>query len=506
MWKRIGIKIKENYSKRTLIVILCLMAISIVPRGIELLNHNYLFGYDQGQAFLEVKKIVVDKKLTLIGTEVGGQGGFFQAPGWYYLLSIPFIMTDGDPYGGMVIMFLIGLSTIVFSTLFAKDIFDLKTAAVIGFLIAISPAMITHARFIWAPFPIPLITVFFIFFLYKALQKKEKFVFLALFALGLMSHFEIATAATLLLQFLLFSPVLLINRLISVRIFFLSIFGFILALSPLIFFDLRHDLLNTRGIIDLIFGKSSVVNHPMEWILKNHFEVFSSNFFSTFNLGSMLWPLLIFIMILGSVWFITDKKNKLEQKILLFYLAVSPIILFIVSLIYKQGMWLWWILELHIFYSFLLGICFMQFWKKKIFKPLVAAIVFVFFVSFLNQTINFYRNDFNDFGGIHKIKGKLQAIDFIYNNAKSKKFGLIIFSPTIYTYPYDYLIWWYGRKKYGYIPYKEKKGTFYLLIEPDPYKPWSHEGWLETFIKVGKVVETKKLPSGFIVQKRVMED
>jgi hypothetical protein len=55
-------------------------------------------------------------------------------------------------------------------------------------------------------------------------------------------------------------------------------------------------------------------------------------------------------------------------------------------------------------------------------------------------------------------------------------------------------------KKYHYVPYAEKKGTFYLLINPDNQKPWSYEGWMETVIKTGDIISTNKLPrSGFIV-------
>ena len=125
------------------------------------------------------------------------------------------------------------------------------------------------------------------------------------------------------------------------------------------------------------------------------------------------------------------------------------------------------------------------------------------FLSFVNKTIFFYKNDFNDFGGIHKRKGKIEAIDYIYKDAKGKKFGLLVFTPPVYTYAYDYLTWWYGSKNYDYVPHKEKKGIFYLLMEPDPSKPWSYEGWLETVIKTGTILKTKELPSGFVVQKRI---
>ena len=148
----------------------------------------------------------------------------------------------------------------------------------------------------------------------------------------------------------------------------------------------------------------------------------------------------------------------------------------------------------------------MYFVRKNIVGKMILFIVICYFlIVYFQYTKNAYLRDYFDYGGTAKIKGKIDAIDYIYKDSNGKKFGLLVFSPPVYTYSYDYLIWWHGQKKYNYIPYKEKRRTFYLLIEPDPGKPWSYKGWLETVIKTGKVVETKTLPNGFIVQKRLGE-
>lgn len=57
-----------------------ILIFAAIPRAVELISHNYLFGFDQGNFMLAVKHIVVDHKLTLIGVEVGNIGGFFQGP------------------------------------------------------------------------------------------------------------------------------------------------------------------------------------------------------------------------------------------------------------------------------------------------------------------------------------------------------------------------------------------------------------------------------------------
>src|SRR3990172_10086855 len=104
------------------LLFIVIVIITAAPRMVEILSGNYLFGFDQGLFFQDVKKIVVDHKLTLIGSFTGGQGGLFQGPGWYYLLSIPFFLTNGDPMGAMVLMFIIGLLTVALSIYFTSMI------------------------------------------------------------------------------------------------------------------------------------------------------------------------------------------------------------------------------------------------------------------------------------------------------------------------------------------------------------------------------------------------
>jgi hypothetical protein len=111
-----------------------------------------------------------------------------------------------------------------------------------------------------------------------------------------------------------------------------------------------------------------------------------------------------------------------------------------------------------------------------------------------------YKVDYSDYGGFEKIKGKRTIIDEAYRDADGKPFNVFVFMAPIYTYPYDYLFMTYGKKKYGYEPGKEKKGTAYLIIEPDA-QGW-YKGWLETVIKDGTVISTKTFYTGHMIQVR----
>ena len=490
-------------------LLFCILLIAAAPRAIELLNGNYLFGYDQGEHFQAVKKIVVDHNLTLIGTQVGGAGGFFQGPGWYYLLAIPFFLTGGDPYGAMVLMFILGILTVFFAFYFGSKMFGQWVGILISFLIAISSTIIAQSRFIWPPFPIYLLTVFILFFLFRTFQGREKFFPLATFTAGFMAHFEIATAGLFFGQLILLSPFLLLKKLISFRYFLYGIFSFILPLTPLIIFDLRHQFLISKGIVGFVTHNQNP-SHQVTYLyilkmLETHYNTFKYNFESTFS-PDILHAVIIVLLIVGGFFIVENKKFSSAKKMFAGYLLVSPILFFILSMIYLWPMWDWWIRHLQIYYIFLLGIVLVALWRGIISKIIISMIGIMLLFSSVSNTVNLYKHDLNDYGGTNKIKGKLQAIDYIYQDAKGKPFGVLVFSPPIYTYPYDYLFWWYGEKKYHYRPHNEKKGIFYLLIEGDPHQPWTYEGWIETVIKTGKIIETKILsPSGFIIQKRMEE-
>lgn len=489
-----------------LFFLICILA--IIPRATELIAGNYLFGYDQGQAYLAVKQIVVDHKFTLIGTPVGGQGGFFQGAGWYYLLSIPFFFLHGNPYGGMILMFLIGVGTVILTMLVGREMFGWRTGLLIGFLIATSPTIIPQSRFIWAPFPVSFLSVIFLYLFYQTLQGKKYCLSLLAFTISLMSHFETAIAGTLLISSILFIPILIWKRLITWKTFAFAIILLAIPQIPLLLFDIRHNFIITKGIVH--YNQSGLSNnHQVTFLyftlmVKQHFDVFISVFSSMFTPASDYWlPILISVLI-GITFCVKDKSIPFAKKFFIIFLSSTPLTLFAVFLFYAWPIWNWWVLELPIFYCFLFGILLMQFSKFSIGKLVLIISLFYFSFVYVQYTIHAYRYDYPDYGGTAKIKGKSDAIDYIYKDAHGKQFGLLIFTPPVYTYDYDYLLWWYGLKKYHYLPYKKKNGDFYLLMEKDPSKPWSYNGWLETVIKVGKVEKTVTLPSGIIIQKRYL--
>lgn len=498
-------KCGELIIKNKFLIIAVIIFLSVFPRSIEVLNQNPIFGFDQGREMLAAKNIVVNHKLILIGTEIGagsaGISGIFQGPVYYYLLTIPFVIFNGNPVGAVVLMLIFGLLSICLGYFLGKKLFGNFGGILVSLLMSISPVLISQSRFIWSPNPPTLFILLTFLFAYKFLKKNNLYIFLAAFFAGFIYNFEIAIAVPLSLTLLIYS--IYVFRSDFKRYLYL-LTGFLLAYLPMIMFEVRHGFMGIRGLVGYILKHPSSGPNNSSFIL-DHFKSFIFNFKETFPMISFEISLVLFVMLIFLVVYLLRKEKDAQIKgFMMFILLLIPVSFFVFYFL-KNTVWSYYLTDLSITYILLLSYLIFSLHKLGYVKlnVLLVGLVFIFLLLGFYNAVKTSIYDYSDYGGTAKIKGEIDAIDFIYRDAKGKPFGVLVFSPPVYTYPYDYLFWWYGQRKYNYIPYGEKKGTFYLLIQPDGEKPWSYKGWLETVIKTGKIIYTKTLPSGFIIQKRI---
>jgi len=455
---------------------------------------------------MAVKRIVFDHHLTLIGPNTSLQG-VFQGPIWYYLLSIPTFLMNGDPWGSVILMLIISMSVMLVSFFWIKKLFGYKAAITTLFLLAISPQAVAAATFSWNPHPMWLILCLFIFSFYELNQGKKKFHLPVWILIALMSHFEIALGFFIFLSTVVY--LLLFNRrVLKSKYFFFGIIFFIILLLPQIIFELRHNFLMISSFAKTLHGENQGLISNQEKssyfvYTKGHFDNFQLNFdYAFFHEGVLeKIPLIFFLFILFS--FLFGKKFKIfsanEHKFLSLNVKFI-IILFILFIFYPFPIRYWFLTGLEIFYILITGLIL----SKLMLNRLSAAVLYLFFIAnliiFIPRIYNLHSKP--DYGSTSKVKGKTNAIEYIYKDANGKPFNLLVFTPSVYTDPYDYLTFISSKNKYHYLPGTKKEGSFYLLIDPDYSKPWSYVGWLETVIKSGKIIYTKNLPGGFILQKR----
>ncbi|QQG40351.1 MAG: hypothetical protein HYV37_02155 [Candidatus Levyibacteriota bacterium] len=501
--------------KKLYIFLLTLLVIflSLVPRVTDLLSGNYLFSYDQGRDYLAVKSIVVDKKLTLIGSEIGAGmayfRGIFHGPFHYYFLAVPFILLNGDPYGGIVLTFLYGMLAVIFSFYLGKKLFGLYGGLMVALLVAISPPLISSSRFVWNSHGAVVFILLAFICVYKISFNKKymgRYIFLAAFFSGFVYNFQLAIAIPMCLALFIYSALIL--KIKDYKLYLLLFIGFFLAFSPFFLFEIKHDFGALRGITEYSFeNKIPLTSKLIERITKERIGLFQYNFLDTFPRVSYINTDVSLVVFIGIYLYLFFLERDIKIKRYLSYLGILPLSHFFILYILRTTAYVYFLIDLNFVYIFLFAYVIVSAYRNKNnFLYFVLIVVFSALVAQgIKSAIKTFQYDYQDYGGIAKIIGKKDLIDFIYKNAKGEKFGVLFFSPPIYTYPYNYIVWWYGSRKYHYVPHQEKKGLFYLAIEPDGSKLWSYNGWLETVIKTGKIIETKTLPSGFIVQKRIGE-
>lgn len=476
-------------------------------RAQETISHNYLFLIDQGRDMLAVKGIVFDHHLTLIGPYTS-LTGVFQGPLWYYLLAIPTFITRGDPWGTVVLMLLISMAVLGVVFYFSQKLFGNLAALIITFLFAVSPQAVAAATFSWNPHPMWLVVTLFIFTFYYVIQgSKRAFLFYwPLIAIGF--HFETAMGVFLLVGSLIYFLLFQRKKLFSKN----SLFGMFISIVfflPQIIFDLRHDFLMTRSIMKIFGGSSQGLfvkneNKGFFTLFSDHLQELYKHFSSAFmHEGLLNWmPVIVIGFIILFLLFNVFYKflSHKEQRFVYALLTLLGIILCLM-IVYPFPLRGWFLTGFESFYLILFGLLLTRFARFKAgFILLLLFIVITLYQSAFNLDKLYYHPP--DDGGGAKSHGKLAALDTVYKDAAGKPFGLLVFTPPVYTDAYDYLVWWYGSKKYHFVPYKEKKGTVYLLMEEDFSNPSSYDGWLKTIIVTGKVEFTKELSNGLILQKR----
>lgn len=497
--------LKKWLSTESAFVILfsLVLVLAILPRSIEVLNGNPVFGFDQGREYLMTEDIFKNRNLRLIGTPLGagaaGLQGIFHGPVYYYLLGIPYVLFNGNPAGGTVLMLVIGIMSLLTSYLLGKDMFGKIGGLLVMALVGMSPLFIAQSRFIWSPYPSTLFSLIAFYFIYH-ISKRKLNIFLASFFSAFVYNFEFAIAVPLSIS-LLFYALYLFRSKISKYIYLFS--GFAFGLLPMIIFEMRHNFMAINGLLSYIGSGKTDEKFELIPHLLDHFNSFASHLSASFP-EVFLFNLIFFIIVLVPfVFFIRKEKNKSLKRFLI-YVSLIPLINFLILLFLRNAVYHYYLYHLTVIYILIFVYVLLNAGKNKLIKFSVG-ILFVFLtVSFFLTYTWSSIYDINDYGGIAKLKGKVDAIDYIFEDANGEKFGLFVFSPPVYTYPYDYIISW-RQNKYGYIPSQSKEGVFYLLIEKDPEKPWSYEGWLKTVIKTGRVEKEVILPSGFIIQKRVGE-
>lgn len=206
---------------------------------------------DQEYEALIIENILTGRHFPLIGVNAGDTG-LYLGPFFIYLAAIPYAIFSGNPVGGAITASLMGVFTSYLVYLVGKKMFNQKVGLFAALFYSGSFLISFYERKFWNPTPVPFFSLLLGFILYQLANSKIKYLpWLALiFGLAIQCH----------LSMLIFLPligyILWIRRhLITRKIFTISIIIFLLLQTPIIIFDLRHNFINSKAVINLVLNK-----------------------------------------------------------------------------------------------------------------------------------------------------------------------------------------------------------------------------------------------------------
>ncbi|MBI4157556.1 glycosyltransferase family 39 protein [Candidatus Woesebacteria bacterium] len=191
-----------------------------------------------------VRDILENKHLRLIGQETSANG-VFVGPLFYYLLIPFYLIFKMDPKGSLILPIIIsGFSIFSFYYVFSK-VFNKRIGIFASLIYSISTLVVFTDREIVPTQPAVLWAVWFFYGLWLLLKGKRKAFISLAFLIGIAWNFNLAL---IILTPLTLVALLLSKKLPDIKHLALGFLAFILALSPFLAFEIRHNFSQSRAI------------------------------------------------------------------------------------------------------------------------------------------------------------------------------------------------------------------------------------------------------------------
>lgn len=498
-------KSKFNLGQTTAIVFLLvinfLLKIPVTSMGF------FAFTYDQGRDFLEVAKIVYEKNLTLIG-QTTGQQGIFYGPSWYYFLTPIFALSNGDPQKVAIFFGFFGIATIMFLYFFLKTSAEsLLVPFLLAAIASMSSTWMLGPTNIWNTSLSPILTIGAFYNVLRIFEKTKPINFFLLgICLAAINESELPWGIVMIVSTLILSIVY--KNIFFRKSFLLSLFGFLLVLSPKVIFNLRHNFLEVNAVINYfrepkIYGDQMPILERLISRLDQYWGIFSSEFTkNNETAGAVLILLLVLNVIL-----LKNYKEKWKFLRNDFVTKFSLIIIFSSLLLFtffKDIVWEYYLIGLPVTLVILLSRIFDLSQSQKTTKILSLIILLSVVLINFNPQI-FYPYKISWLGDGATYRNQKAIMDYIVSQ-KPQNYGVFAYSPAIFDYPFDYLIYWYSHMGLLEKP-NNQSNTFYLIIRDASTDKYINSGWLGDKTKDKTIVsDRREFPGDLIVEKHIKNE
>lgn len=448
------------------------------------IDTDLLIHYDQGRDLIATYNIWHNHQPTLLGPTADDETkGIFFGPLYYYLISIPLFLTNGNPVSAIILLIFLELVSLFFFYLGVKKIFNSKIAIFSLILYSASFGLVSYSRWLSNAMPVLAIGNILIY-LIGGLINKEKIWFFWWLTLGLIFAFNPAAG----IGIFVFGLVWQITQKPKFLDIPIGIFAFLLPSLPQIIFELRHNFLVTRGIWKLF-------THPSEGLGLSFAIIDVLNRFVT---GIWWYQAPVIGSICLSIIVLYQIVNYRKPQSILFLLAATQVG---ILLLFRRPLYGHFLAAIAPSLIILLVVSLINFGKQ-------LGYIIVTLLVFVNLSLDYlYLKQPNlnltpiGTANLVTLGNRLKIVDYISNTSKGRTYSM-----WTYTIPYFQDQAWHYLLKWKGVDLPAEKGElFYSLYERDWDRPTRLESWKQDLNNISIVIDSKKSGDFTIEQRRFIK-
>ncbi len=408
------------------------------------INEYMTFLGDEGRDVIIVRRLLVEFHPPLIGPGTS-IGNMYLGPLYYYMMAPALLLANFSPIGPAIQIAILGIITVWFVWFVGREWFGKWAGIIAAGLYAISPTIITFSRSSWNPNIMPFFSLLSIYSIWRVWKNKE-FKWLMIlgiaFAFVLQSHYLGLLLAPTLGIFWLLTLINIwkdkVTKQKFIRYSFIGLFSFLLLMSPLLFFDIRHDWMNTKAFYKFLTVRQETVSvKPWTGIPKIPalFVQINTSLLGGMNLiAAKIGSILILIT---ALWvFLKNYRKKDWVKIPMQYVLLSLWMIFalIGFGIYKQNIYDHYFGFVFVVPYLFAGAFISKLWKFNKFAKFLGLIILIYFL-----VVNLIKNPLR-YSPNNQLARAQHVSEKILNEDSDKPFDLAVLAERNYEDGYRYFL------------------------------------------------------------------
>ncbi|OGE32065.1 hypothetical protein A2631_03020 [Candidatus Daviesbacteria bacterium RIFCSPHIGHO2_01_FULL_44_29] len=461
--------------KLEMLVFVIILLLAAFLRFYNLPGYMTFLG-DEGRDALMVKRILTTFDLPLIGPPMS-VGNIYLGPLYYYMMTVAMTIFWLNPVAAAGMVALIGIATIAVIYWLTREWFGRVPAIVASLLYAISPITIIHSRSSWNPNPAPFFALLTLISIYLVRKTKNELWWI-------MTGFFFACTVQMHYLGLILLPsigLLWLHELLDQRKkgslgsfqrgTWGGIVAFLLVMSPLIVFDLRHNFMNLRAFAEIFFSADSAVRPSVFSTISKIVPIYTQKLILPYMAGDIRWTswLISLVVFIPGVWevyiWITTRKFSWNIGALYLTLAVGLMML----TFFNQEIYDHYLGFINFIPYILIGAIWFYLQNLKAAGRLFSLVFWVLLLAVI--WFNFQKSPLRYPPG-NQLAHTQEISKFIITLSANKPYNFALIAERNYDAAYQYYLWIYKHPPQE-LPF-HKTGQLFVVCEDAVCNPVGH--------------------------------